>query len=174
MIKPVILLDVDGPLNPYIGKAAPEGYTEHKMHPASWVATKPLTVRLNPLHGPALMSLGAEVIWATTWEHDANEWIGPHIGLPTLEVIEWDKNRKWTNRSLYWKTPEIIEWMNENRPNTPFIWIDDECTRKDRNELAFHTDGLGTTLQISPKFGLRNEDFAKLKEWMTKNGFHTA
>lgn len=173
MNKPLILLDVDGPLNPYAAKTTPEGYTAHKMHPASWVATTPLTVRLNPLHGPALMSLGAEVIWATTWEHDANEWIGPHIGLPELEVIEWDTNRKWTNRNLYWKTPEIIEWAKINYPNNPFIWIDDECTRRDRNEIAFHTDGLGTTLQISPKFGLRDTDFAKLQKWMRKNAFHT-
>lgn len=171
-MKPAILIDVDGPLNPYSGKTTPEGYTAHSMHPDSWVATKALTVRLNPLHGPSLEATGAELIWATTWAHEANEWIGPHLGLPELPVIEWDKNRPWTDRNLYWKTPEIVEWMKEHRPNTPYIWLDDECTRKDRNYMAFHTDGLGTCRQISPKTGLTHEDFTYLNDWSAQNGVH--
>lgn len=168
-----ILLDVDGPLNPYSNKIVPEGYTQHIMRPDSWTDPKPLKVRLNPSHGPSLTSLGSELIWATTWEEEANEWISPHIGLGSLPVIDWVDRDYWNTEGLYWKTKRIISWMNLNRPDTPYIWIDDECTRKDRDYIDFYSNGLGTTLQISPKYGLRDEDFEFLAAWkekMTKNG----
>lgn len=172
-MKPAILLDVDGPLNPFTAKSLPEGYTAHIMRPDSWTDPRPLKVLLNPLHGPSLASTGAEVIWATTWEHEANEWIGPHIGLPELPVIDWIDRDYWNTEGLYWKTKRIVQWMNEFRPETPYIWIDDECTRKDREYIKYYSDELGTTLQISPKFGLRDQDFDYLRDWTAKNGLHT-
>lgn len=168
MPKPAILLDVDGPLNPFSGKTAPEGYTDHKMHPDSWTGPKPLTVRLNPSHGPSLVSLDAELIWATTWEFEADEWIGCRLGLPELPVIDWIDKDYWNPEGLYWKTKRIVSWMNEHRNGVPFIWIDDECTKKDRNWIEYMSGGLGTTLQISPKYGLRDSDFEFLADWRQK------
>lgn len=65
--RPLLLLDVDGPLNPYAAKPSrrPPGYATHRMLPDSWVAssprprasTRPLRVWLNPGHGPALLGL---------------------------------------------------------------------------------------------------------------------
>lgn len=169
MITTAILLDVDGPLNPFTAKSLPEGYTAHVMHPDSWTDPKPLKVRLNPLHGPWMASLGSELIWATTWEHEANEWIGPHLGLPELPVIDWIDRDYWNREGLYWKTKRIVSWMNEFRPGVRYIWLDDECTRKDRKYIELYSDGLGTSLQISPKTGITHETIEFLSEW-SQNG----
>jgi hypothetical protein len=50
---------------------------------------KPLRVWLNPEHGRALLGLGYELCWATTWMSDANTWIGPVLGLPELPFVEF-------------------------------------------------------------------------------------
>lgn len=51
-MRPILYLDVDGPLNPYAAKPhrRPEGYSTHRMLPDSWRARgyrKPLRVWLN-------------------------------------------------------------------------------------------------------------------------------
>src|SRR5665213_3690063 len=86
--KPVILLDVDGPLNPFDAKPTkrPEGYLTHRYEWKAPKSGKPLRVWLNPLHGPLLDALGAEIVWATAWEHEANTWIAPKIGLGEKDV----------------------------------------------------------------------------------------
>lgn len=166
--KKAILLDVDGPLNPFSAKIPPEGYQTHRMNPDSWHGTKALRVLLNPLHGRWLTNLGAEIIWATMWEHDANEWIGPHIGLPKLEVIEWPDRQRYDPRNLHYKTKTIGTWMNENRPGIEFTWIDDEVTKRDLKYLNEECYGLASTMQISPKFGIRSDDIQMLEYWMDR------
>lgn len=159
MTKPLLLLDVDGPLNPFgtLGGKLPEGYTEHVMRPGSWTATQPLKVRLNPSHGPSLLSLGFELVWATTWKDEANEWIGPHIGLPELEVIQLMV--PWKNKTnLCWKTAQIVEWA----AGRDFVWIDDDVTVHDADYIDRNHDGFGGILKVSPKIGLIDRDFAEL------------
>jgi len=34
-----------------------------------------------------------DLIWATTWEHDANKHIAPRLGLPPLPVVEFSAYR---------------------------------------------------------------------------------
>jgi hypothetical protein len=164
--KPVILLDVDGPLNPWSARQGlPEGFTEHLTHPMGWETGKPLKVRLRATDGPELMKLGCEIIWATAWEEDANKWIGPHIGLPELPHIDWIDRNIWSIEKLHWKTKRIVAWMAENRPGIPFIWLDDEVTRKDRDWIAEFSAKGSTSLLISPKFGLEESHFERIREW---------
>lgn len=76
--RPLLLLDVDGPLNPWAAKPCrrPDGYTTHRLRPSGWEhAKKPLRVWLSPAHGPMLLDFSAgnnvELAWATTWQDDA-------------------------------------------------------------------------------------------------------
>lgn len=166
MTKKAILLDVDGPLNPFNAKIVPEGYTAHRMHPTGFEYGKGLRVLLNPLHGPQLTNIGAEIIWATMWEDDANEWIGPHIGLPKLPFIDWNDDCKWQPGGLHYKTRRIASWMNEFRPGVDFLWIDDECSKKDNEWLNGHIEGKSSILRISPKKGITEDDLRMIELWM--------
>lgn len=162
-----ILLDVDGPLNPYAAKATrrPEGFETHRAFPASGHPPKGYRLWLNPSHGPALLALGGELIWATAWEDEANEWIGPHIGLPKLPVIDWIDRDIHNVLQLHWKTLRLVEWMNENRPGIPFLWLDDEVGRKDRDWIEENcAPGSGIRI-ISPQTGITQDHLDEIKEW---------
>ena len=105
----LLLLDVDGPLNPYAAKSTrrPDGYVTYRRTPSGGWHTgrnarrfKGLRVWLNPEHGAQLLALaeetGLELAWATTWQHEANDRIGPVLGLPALPVVEFpDYDRGW-------------------------------------------------------------------------------
>jgi hypothetical protein len=178
--KPIMLLDVDGPLNPFAAKATkrPEGYTTHRMRPTGWtdLALKPLRVWLDHNMGAKLKSLGYQIIWCTAWREDANEWISPHIGLPTdLEYIDWGphdvhlEDKPYTK--LHWKTTQIVSWLQEHHPDTDFIWVDDETTDKDEKFLKAATDVNVKIFTINPKTGITDSDLADMADWKsTRNG----
>jgi len=126
---------------------------------------KPLKVRLRATDGLRLMELGCEIIWATAWEEEANDWIGPHIGLPELPYIDWKDRDPWNTERLHWKTKRITQWMKENRPGIPFKWIDDEVTRRDRDWIEETCAPGSGILLVSPKYGLEEAHFEILKEW---------
>lgn len=178
-MKPILFLDVDGPLNPYAAKPhrRPEGYTTHRLNPLTedgvtrWTAhhKRPLRVWLNPSHGPALLGLGFDLVWATTWESEANRLIGPHIGIPDLPYVAFDRipapspDRTVLDTSpgpdsTYFKTAQLVRWAD----GRPFVWVDDEITDTDTHWMGMHTNGQGLPMKISPRIGLTPQDFGKL------------
>lgn len=170
-----LLLDVDGPLNPYSGGPnKPEGYVKHMMRPSGSIwedeRSPALPVWLNASHGAKLEGLGYHIIWATTWQKDASTWIAPHVGLPTdLETIVWDdvdtSSIPVVHSRLYWKTREIAAYMKLHHPNEPFIWVDDEAYKADERFLKLMIDAELKIFTINPAKGLQNSDFEAMKTW---------
>ncbi|MEV7677181.1 hypothetical protein ACFRR7_12840 [Streptomyces sp. NPDC056909] len=166
--KPLLLIDVDGPLNPYGALAAPgtpDGYEKHLMRPSLWARTQPgpLPVLLNPGHGAELLALTGlyELVWATTWEDDANEWIGPLLGLPELPYIAWPETHGWAPRGTLWKTRYVLEYA----AGRPFAWVDDEITSYDREWVDREHLAAALLLYVDPGTGLTRPDFDALAEW---------
>lgn len=165
--RPLLLLDIDGPLNPYRAKEIPPGYERHEIQEGD----KTWTLLLNQQHGVELNALAEyfDLVWATSWEHGANRLIAPRLGLPNdLPVIIWPAGareaavrQRWT-----WKTPYVAEWVGER----PFIWIDDEVNRGDRAFLLAR-GGLGPHLlhRVEANRGLDQEDFALIRQWAELN-----
>lgn len=165
--KPILLLDVDGVLNPFAAKSTkrPEGFHTHRMRPKGWEVGKPLRVWLNPSHGPLLRSLGYELVWATAWGNDANTWIGPHVGLPELEVIPLRMHVENSGSKLFWKTQQIASYMLKKHPGRDFLWVDDEVKDKDLDYLRDFCPVNIEIVKVDPKTGLEKGDFDKIREW---------
>lgn len=172
-VRPLMYLDVDGPLNPYAAKPhrRPDGYETHRMMPPSWIAqragigrVKPLRVWLNPEHGPRLLELADrfDLWWATTWEHDANTHIGPEIGLPELPVVEWRSAKHVGAEGTFWKTAQLIQ----HAAGRPFVWIDDDISSRDRSFVDYYHDGAALLHWVDPAKGLLEDDFATLSAWV--------
>ncbi|WP_329226831.1 hypothetical protein OG488_06730 [Streptomyces sp. NBC_01460] len=165
-MKPLLLIDIDGPLNPYAALARtplPEGYTLHEMRPTGWKEGPPLPVLLSPVHGDGLLALAAryELVWATTWKDEANEWVGPRIGLPPLPYIDWPAMHAVREDGTYWKTRYVVDHAD----GRPFAWVDDEISDPDRAWVAAHHPGRALLLRVDPWVGLVREDFETLAAW---------
>lgn len=166
---PILFLDVDGPLNPFAAKLTrrPPGYVTHRLMPAGWTGTtwgrrpKPLRVWLNPDHGPALAGLPVELVWATTWEHEANRLIGPRIGLPPLPVVEWPEKENLEADGLFWKTRHLAEYA----AGRPFAWVDDQITSADWRWCAERYPAPSLLQPVDPRRGLSAGDFAAIARW---------
>lgn len=163
-MKPLLLLDVDGPLNPYAAKPyrRPEGYTTHRLRPSGWTERKPLRVWLHPGHGAMLLDFveraGMELVWCTTWEHDANTMIGPVVGLPELPVIEWGFS------AIMWKFNGVLEYA----PGRPLAWLDDDFGRYKTERTWFERErGTTPTLlhHVDPRVGLTSGDLETVAAW---------
>ncbi|WP_329115721.1 hypothetical protein [Streptomyces sp. NBC_01465] len=170
--RPLLLLDVDGPLNPYAAHLPRlHGYATHRLHPSNWLSRQTpgsrahrrgLRVYLNPTHGARLTALPFELAWATTWMHEANEMIAPAIGLTTpLPVIEWPELFARDPDGLYWKTRPLLKWAK----GRPFAWVDDMITDRDTAHITEHHDAASLLLRIHPRHGLRASDFTTLTRW---------
>lgn len=171
-MKPLLLIDVDGPLNCYA--ASNNTVNKHnRRNPDHQFRSHKLLgykVWLSRWHGEELNKLADvfDLTWCTTWEHDANNLIGPKIGLPELPVIEFDK--EWPLRSfsdqpdrVYYKTPTVVEYA----AGRPFAWVDDEISAWDDKYVVGHHGGPAHLLKIDPSTGLTQEHFNTLASWAT-------
>ncbi|MFD0269982.1 hypothetical protein ACFVGY_25990 [Streptomyces sp. NPDC127106] len=170
--RPLLLLDVDGPLNPFRSRLAGlRGYTSHRMRPTVWMsyrspdsrrARRGLKVRLHPSHGARLLALPFDLAWATTWMDEANTMVAPHIGLPgDLPFIEWPELFARDPDGLSWKTRSLVAWA----AGRPFAWVDDMINARDRAWVAAHHPAPALLLRIRPRHGLRDRDFTALGRW---------
>ena len=162
MSRPLLFLDVDGPLNPYAAQPErrPESYTTIRVPAPD--RPRPLRVWLNPSHGPALLALGYDLCWATTWMDTANRWIGPVVGLPELPYVDFGAGL-FAERpdGVHWKTETIVAYA-EGRP---FAWVDDEQSPHDEVFVTAHHSGPALLHHVNPRLGLREGDFAALAEF---------
>lgn len=157
-----MFLDVDGPLIPF---GLPPG--ELVVYPGSADESHPGLARINPEHGRCLAALSCELVWATAWEHEANEWVAPRVGLPPLPVVAWPlrpaaEEDRDERLGLHWKTRALVEWA----AGRPFAWVDDELTAVDRAWVRAHHAGPALLHHVDPRRGLAEEDFEFLGEWL--------
>ena len=121
--RPLLALDVDGVLNPFRATQAPrkhfEGYRRHTL--------KGYRLWLTPEHGKLLLDLDLDIVWATTWEDDANELVAPLVGLPqTLPVLHMNFPDDLRDDGCG-KRPALSRFV-ETRP---LIWVDDDLGASD-------------------------------------------
>ncbi|MFF0727808.1 HAD domain-containing protein [Streptomyces sp. NPDC004134] len=159
-VRPLIFLDVDGPLIPFgpTWHGRPGG-TAHRTPDTG----NPLLTRVEPADGPRLAALPCELVWATTWQADANESVAPLLGLPDLPVVgipEHDDREE--PGGLHWKTPLLVDWA----AGRPFAWVDDEISEADRRWVGDHHPERALLHRVDPGRGLTDADFAALDAWL--------
>lgn len=174
MTKPLLLLDVDGPLNPWAAPAGakPPGFVEHRFRLRGWSRRRPLRMWLNPALGSALSDLagqaGLALVWATNWEHQANTMIGPAIGLPALPVIEFPSGlQPVPGRSFTWKYGAVARYA----AGRPLAWLDDDFDVYPNARDAFVQRRRGANLStelisVNPRTGITEDQLAAVLAWV--------
>lgn len=81
---PLLLVDIDGVLNPYAATTCPDGYTEYAVFPED---DQPM--RIAKVHGEWLRELGEsfDVVWASGWGFDAHTRLSPILDIPELPWV---------------------------------------------------------------------------------------
>ncbi|MFD5510871.1 hypothetical protein ACFWIB_24295 [Streptomyces sp. NPDC127051] len=166
VLRPLLFLDVDGPLIPFGASAheLPGGYPAYGTgHDAN-----PLLARLDPALGSRLLALPCELVWATTWMADANAWVAPRIGLPDLPVVSWpDPSDEDDRDRTHWKTRALVDYA----AGRPFAWVDDEITPADRTWVRAHHPAPALLHRVDARFGLTPTDFTTLAAWLRSHTF---
>jgi hypothetical protein len=149
---PLLLMDVDGVLNPY--PDCPEGYEEFEFFPEDEVP-----VRLAAVHGGWLRELASlfTMVWATAWGQDANRLLSPHFGLPELPVIVLPTGR-------FEGVPEKLPAIDVFAGDRAMAWVDDIITEQ---ALDWASQRAGRTLlvEVDPAVGLTREIVDRLVAW---------
>ncbi|WP_051468714.1 HAD domain-containing protein [Actinomadura oligospora] len=162
MEAPLVLVDVDGVLNPF--RRPDRNFRRHRVEPDG----QSFRVWLDARHGRMLRALaaehGAELAWATYWEDDANLWIAPPLGLPRLPFVPLPRFPGIEEgRSLgAWKARHVAAWTGER----PFVWFEDE---PDAAESLADNPGVGDHLLVGvdPVTGLTAEHIETAATWLT-------
>ena len=150
--RPLLLVDVDGVLNPWEAVECPAGFREYSFFPGE-------RVLLSEGHGELLRELAGsfELVWATAWEHRANRLICPVIELPELPVIEFPLAG---TDFFFRKLPAVIESVGDR----PCAWIDDEH-HPEHYEWARERGVPTLIVDIDPAVGLTAGVAADLVKW---------
>jgi hypothetical protein len=149
---PLLLLDVDGVLNPFAAPACPPGYSEHDFFPGE----EP--VRLCPAHGPWLQELATrfQIVWATAWGDEANRLLAPRLQIPDLPVVAFPPVPFHPGDKL----PAITRFSGDR----PLAWIDDALPAEAHTWAARR--GTPTLLvSIDPAEGLTRPVVDHVLQW---------
>ncbi|SEG95222.1 hypothetical protein SAMN05216223_13272 [Actinacidiphila yanglinensis] len=160
--RPLLFLDVDGPLIPFgaTREQYPQGYpTFVPQGPGA----NPLLARVDPALGPRLLALPCDLVWATTWESEANDSLTPLLGLPRLPVVTWPEPSDGPEPAgLHWKTRTLVDWS----AGRPFAWLDDEITDRDRVWVEARHPARSLLHRVDPRRGITDADLATVEAWL--------
>lgn len=167
--RPLLFLDVDGTLIPTAGIQQPSSLEDWNT---TWqTPSNPHLRSITAAHGPRLLRMPCDIVWATAWMHDANRVIGPILGLPVLPVADlgdlpgvddptWSEDDE--SAVLNWKTQALVRLAS----GRPFAWVDDELTEIDRAWVSANHGGPALLHRADSSRGLTAADICFIEEWL--------
>jgi hypothetical protein len=168
MAVPILLLDVDGVLNP-ARRDLPDGWGRGTFNGFVLTWDPTVTARLRRLHESGRV----EIQWLTTWAGHADELLAEPMGLPRgLKTHERDGAAptgflgQLGGASAWWKL-DLAREVAEAEPDRRIVWIDDDLAEQaaDTGEwLAAHPH----VLVVAPNLwaGLTHEQLDEIEAWL--------
>jgi hypothetical protein len=151
MSRPLMFLDVDGVLNPY-GAAAFAGYEAHDLFPGE----EP--VHVHPAHASLLARLGEvfELVWASSWNDQANTLLAPLLGIAPLPVVPMP--------APPFDPDDKVALVSRHAGDRPAAWLDDQHGARAR-EWATSRRAPTLLLSTDPSVGLTDTLVRTATDW---------
>ena len=158
MSRPVVFLDVDGVLSPVVPHS--DAWTDWER-----VENIPFHLVLSRKMAGRIAQLDAEVVWLTTWEHDANAVVAEFLGWQPHDVLE-----RSGDEERWWKLDAITERI-EKEPR-PFVWVDDELEHRKRDVEPWLRSVEVPVLPLSPRaeVGLTEAELDQIEAFVRRHG----
>jgi hypothetical protein len=149
---PIVLLDLDGVLNPFAAPVCPDGYREHVFFEGEQPA------RYCPEHAGWIRDLAAagELWWVTGWGEHANRRYLPMLGVSALPVVRLPP----VPFTPELKVPAVAGVVGDR----PAAWIDDNHTPAGR-DWAARRDAPSLLVSIDPALGCTRADVDRVLAW---------
>lgn len=149
----ILFLDVDGVLNPH--SPSPKHKRFEFTMPGGTFG-----VYLDPSMGEAVLQLSldtdSDLVWGTLWGENANEFIGPVVGLPVLPVMEI-KSWKFSATTGASKAFTATSYANGRK----FAYLDDEPDLG--HYLEYFKTTNGRHVYVPEYYGLTSEHLEQAK-----------
>lgn len=153
--RPLLFIDIDGVLNRLVHHLshAQKDYVAREVFNRRLGRT--FTLFMDPADGPRLLSLTdvVDLAWGTTWEDEANESIGPWLGLPELPVAVREPG----------ELAKAAGVMRE-AGDRPFAWLDDDLGHMRTDLLAEHPQPT-LPIHVDPITGLTDAHIRQVRQW---------
>lgn len=151
-----LLLDVDGVLNVFPPEFRTKYDDWHRFNAHGyWIHwSESVCSRLN--------SLPVEIHWLTTWQEDANKYIGQELGWPQYPVLSNIQRTEMLDAN-WWKLPYA---QKEYDAGHSIIWLDDDIVFSPEALEWLETTDRDRLLTISPEYGLTHEHLDHIEQWL--------
>ena len=153
-MRPLLLVDFDGVLNPYAAAVCPPGFVEYDLD----VFPGEEPVRLNAAHGRWLRELATrfDLAWASACAEDLNQLCAPLLGLDPMPRVPMPPPP--FDPEL--KVPAIHAFVGDRA----VAWLDDLFGDAARTWAAERSEPT-LLVDVDPAVGLTEPSIAELLEW---------
>ena len=142
--RPLCLLDVDGVIA-LLGPGSGESTFE------AVVADYPVTIAVAAQERLSRLAAVFQIVWATAWQRDGAEALGPLLGLPDdLPFLRFDPGAD--RDAATYKLPVVKRFVR----NRPAAWVDDELG-EDVIAWADQREQPTLLVRCDPRVGLTDE-----------------
>jgi len=160
-MKPVIIWDIDGPLNPYLSSTA-----SSNPHFIRWGSSEWNTGWFNVVEHREwineLLSLPVDMVWGSNWQDDC-----VYISI----LFNFPEETPWIPLTISktddtWKLDSIKQYVDTYHKTSPVIWLDDEIGP--RGDKWAETRGDVLLIKCDPRTGWTLEEKQKMLEFLNK------
>jgi hypothetical protein len=153
--RPILFVDVDGVISLF-------GFEDEHRPAGDFHLVEGLHHYIGATAGELLARLDEvfELVWATGWEHRANEHLPSLLDLPGKELptVTFDEQPMWG--TAHWKISAVDRYAGRR----PAAWIDDSLDER-CEEWAEHRAAPTLLVPTEPAVGVTPDQVERLLEW---------
>lgn len=156
MNRPLLYMDVDGVINAWAARGDhPENFELTFAAVAADGRGYPMRVPVGTRERVGVLQARFEIVWATTWAHDAVRVLAPQFGFggdwPVLELDGVERHPLAPRPRMSGPHTPKLSPILHHAGDRPLVWVDDEMTRDAMQAISRRNRDVAPSLIVKPK-----------------------